>query len=248
MFTEAEIRAALENNEFFLEYLPTISLSDERCVGGEALIRWRKGDRIVPPMEFIPQVEGTLLSGLITYWVVEHVAEEFGNWLRDTENVHIGINVPPEVWGRGGIEYAARKSHVYDLAHKFVLEVSERGIPDKIGVDTINNHGHSNVLIALDDVLSREAHLLVLARLKVDIIKIDKSFANRILRDDWPTREDTKILAVCSAAEHLVIFEGVEKKKQVDVLKAAGIRFVQGWYFSRSLPAEEFRSYISAHS
>jgi sensor c-di-GMP phosphodiesterase-like protein len=157
MFTETEIRSALENDEFCLEYLPVISLDDERCVGGEALIRWRRGDRIVPPMEFIPLVEGTVLSGLITYWIIDLVAEELGDWLRQTENVYIAINVPPEVWGRGGFEYAARKVGLYDLAQKFVLEVTERGLPDQIGVEDINSHGGTDVLIALDDVIKREA-------------------------------------------------------------------------------------------
>ncbi|MGB0841905.1 MAG: EAL domain-containing protein, partial [Pseudoalteromonas shioyasakiensis] len=67
MITLAEIEAALDNNEFFLEYLPTIRLSDNRCVGAEALIRWQRNDKVVPPLEFIPLIEGSVLSGMITY-------------------------------------------------------------------------------------------------------------------------------------------------------------------------------------
>lgn len=247
MFTETEIRSALENNEFCLEYLPVISLDDERCVGGEALIRWRRGDRIVPPMEFIPLVEGTVLSGLITYWIIDLVAEELGAWLRQTENVYIAINVPPEVWGRGGFEYAARKVGLYDLAQKFVLEVTERGLPDQIGVADINSHGGTDVLIALDDVIKREANLVVLARLNVDIVKIDKSFTDKILLDGWPTIEDKRLLGLLTLVDKIVIFEGVETKQQVEVLKKEGAQYVQGFYFSRPLRAEEFKAYCAAH-
>lgn len=66
MISIETMRAGLAQGEFFLEYLPTISLADGQCIGAEALIRWRRATGVVPPMEFIPFAEGTLLSGLIT--------------------------------------------------------------------------------------------------------------------------------------------------------------------------------------
>jgi sensor c-di-GMP phosphodiesterase-like protein len=109
------IRSGLKGGEFFLEYLPTISLDDGHCVGAEALIRWRRPSGIIPPDDFIPVAENTPLSGLITYWVMETVGEELGDWLRDHDDVHVSINVPPEVLGRGGLEYAASKSGLNNL-------------------------------------------------------------------------------------------------------------------------------------
>jgi sensor c-di-GMP phosphodiesterase-like protein len=82
MIDTAALRNALVQGEFYLEYLPTIALADGRCIGGEELIRWRRPTRIVPPSEFIPLVENTPLSGLLTYWVIETVAAELGDWLR----------------------------------------------------------------------------------------------------------------------------------------------------------------------
>src|SRR6266536_263836 len=110
MFDLRVIRDGLTNGEFFLEYLPTWLLENNRCVGAEALIRWRRPSGIVQPGQFIPLIENTPLSGLITYWVIDRVAEELGAWLRSNEGVHISINVPPEILGRGGLEYAVRKS------------------------------------------------------------------------------------------------------------------------------------------
>jgi sensor c-di-GMP phosphodiesterase-like protein len=247
VFTQDEIRAALENNEFFLEYLPIVCLEDGRCVGGEALVRWKQAERIVPPMEFIPLVEGTILAGLLTYRVIELVAEEMGEWLRETQDIYISINVPPELWGRGGVNYALQKSHLAEHKDRIVLEVTERGVPDKLGVETINNHGYMNVRIALDDVMANEAYLIFLARLKVDVIKIDRHFADRILAPGWPTREDEVFLRLCAESDRTIIVEGVEQAEQVIVLRDAGVRYAQGWHFSRALPADAFKAYYAAH-
>jgi hypothetical protein len=126
-----EIQEGLAKEEFFLEYLPTCSLKSNRCVGAEALIRWRRGSTVLPG-EFIPRVENTPLSGLLTYWVIETVGRELGSWLRTHAGVHLHINVPPEILGRGGIAYAVAKAGLMDVAHKIVLEVTERGVPDKL--------------------------------------------------------------------------------------------------------------------
>jgi sensor c-di-GMP phosphodiesterase-like protein len=76
------VREALARGELFLEYLPLIAVPEGRCVGAEALVRWRRSDRVVMPNEFTPLIEETPLSGLLTYWVIETVAVELGGWLR----------------------------------------------------------------------------------------------------------------------------------------------------------------------
>ena len=119
------IHDGLVQGEFFLEYLPTVSLDDGRCVGAEALARWRRSSGVVQPDEFMPFIEGTYLSGLLTYWVLETVSEELGDWLRIHKELDIGINVPPEILGRGGLEYASTKAGVSDLRDQVVLEPAE---------------------------------------------------------------------------------------------------------------------------
>ena len=109
MISADAIRDGLVTGEFFLEYLPTVSLADGRCLGAEALTRWRRSSGVVQPDDFIPLIEGTHLSGMLTYWVLETVAKELGDWLRVHKELDISINVPPEIIGRGGLEYAARK-------------------------------------------------------------------------------------------------------------------------------------------
>src|SRR4051812_37224470 len=115
MIDLAAVREGLAPNEVFLPYLPTISLTTRPCGGGRALIRWRRPGGVVPPGEFIPLIENTPLSGLVTYWVIDTVSAELGAFLRATPDFHVGINVPPEILGRGGMEYAATRSGLAEV-------------------------------------------------------------------------------------------------------------------------------------
>jgi sensor c-di-GMP phosphodiesterase-like protein len=102
MSISEDIRAALDRGELFLEYLPTVVLADSHCVGAEALVRWRRGDVVLPAGAFIPLIENTPVSGTLTYWVLDTVAAQLGAWLTANADVHVSINVPPEILGRGG--------------------------------------------------------------------------------------------------------------------------------------------------
>lgn len=247
MFSIEEIKTALNNGEFFLEYIPTISLVDRRCVGGEALIRWNKGDRILKPMEFIPDIENTPASGIITYWVIDNVAKELRSWMLAQNTVRISINIPPEIFGRGGLEYAAEKSQLLEVADKLMLEVTERGLPDPLGIAGINAAAQTKVLIALDDVSLSDANLFVLSRIPASIIKLDKSFVDEMLLPNWSSQKIASLAALIRDGNLHVIAEGVETARQVAILKNAGIQMAQGWYFSPSLPAEDFIAYFAIH-
>jgi sensor c-di-GMP phosphodiesterase-like protein len=247
MSVATEVRAALYGGDLFLEYLPIVSLQDHRCVGGEALIRWRRGSRIVEPLEFIPQIENTPMSGLVTYWVIDRVAHELASWLRAHDGVHLAINIPPEVFGRGGLEYAAAKSDLLDIAYKFVLEITERGVPDKLGVDELNARPRGGVLVALDDVCASDASLLVVSQVRVDIVKIDKSCVDQMIRENWSPKKISALSSLIRAADVAAIAEGVETGAQVEILRNAGIGMAQGWFFSHPLSAADFMAYFSAH-
>ena len=236
------IRDGLSRNEFFLEYLPTIALADGRCIGGEALIRWRRDGRIVPPGEFIPAIENTWASGLITYWVFDAVMDQLGAWLKENPDAHLSINAPPEVLGRGGIGYAAARSGLSALASQIIVEITERGIPDLIAVQSINERGGTDVRIALDDVtLVGAANLLVLARCNFDAIKLDKSLIDQIAADSPPPEWLRFVKSLReSFSRLLVIAEGVDTEYQAVMLREAAIPAAQGFYFSRPLAAEAF--------
>lgn len=239
-----EVRKAILNNEFFLEYLPTVVLRSGRCAGAEALIRWRHDGKVVPPLDFIPFVENTPLSGLLTYWVIEQVGSELGHWLKhEKTSVHIGINVPPELLGRGGLEYAEIKAKLGDISHKLVMEVSERGMIDQLGLHDLNERVGHNALIALDDVQLRELSSLLLARVKVDIIKLDKSGVEALARDKDPAMIET-VRAMATLPGLAIIGEGVETWDEANMLTDLGVEYAQGFLFSRPIPAQAFMAYF----
>ena len=241
------IRAALDKDEFFLEYLPILSIEPERCVGAEALLRWQRPAGVTFPDDFVPLAENTPLSGLLTYWVIDRVALEMGDWLRKQDGVEMHINVPPEILGRGGLEYAAQKSGLHDVRHKIVLEITERGVPDQLGLHAIDLAARQGVRIALDDVRIDPANVMVLSRCNAQIIKIDKS----VLLDNGVSgslpRWAEALSVLLKTTDLEVIAEGVETAKQLAMLRAAGVRRVQGHYFSAPLRADAFLHYFRQH-
>ena len=210
----------MTQGEFFLEYLPTVSLADGGCVGAEALARWRRPSGVVPPGEFIHLIEGTPISGLLTYWVIETVARELGEWLGAHEEVHIGINVPPEILGRGGLEYAATKTGLARLRRQIVLEVTERGLPDRLGVAALEAASRTGVRIALDDVTLSGANLAVLSRCTLDVIKLDRSLVAQITPECPCPGWLAGLSALLQSTRVEVIGEGVETEAQVAALRA----------------------------
>ena len=247
MITTDAIRDGLDQGEFFLEYLPTVSLADGRCVGAEALSRWRRSSGVVQPDEFIPFVEGTYLAGTLTYWVMETVSKELGDWLRVHPELSIGINVPPEILGRGGLEYAATKTGLSEIRNQIILEVTERGIPDNLGIAALEAASGSGVRIALDDVTLSPANLVILSRCALDLIKIDQSLVGQIT----PERPLPAWLSGLSALLQsprlsIIVAEGVNTEEQVKALRSAGVSMAQGFYFSRPIAAENLKAYHSA--
>ena len=248
MFDLKTIRDGFEKGEFALEYLPIISLDQERCVGAEALLRWERPSGVVLPDAFIALTENTPLSGLLTYWVIDQVAIELGDWLRSHDGITLHINVPPEILGRGGLEYAAQKSGLSELRHKIVLEITERGLPDQMGLQALDTAARQGVRIAMDDVKIDPAHVLILSRCNVQIIKLDKSVLLDRGEDGSMPRWAEALAVLLKTTDLEVIAEGVETAEQLALLKAAGVRQVQGYYFSQPLRAVAFLQYYRLHA
>ena len=247
--TPLTVREALQRGELFLEYLPLIAVPEGRCVGAEALVRWQRSDGLVMPDRFIPVIEDTPISGLVTCWIVETIGAELGDWLRLHDDVQLSINVPPEILGRGGLEYAADRAGLLDQSHKLVMEITERGLPDKLGARALEMAGQAGIRIALDDVVFGGRNLVVLSRCNIHILKVDRSLTAQIGSPDYPQPPPwlDHLAALQLGAELAIIVEGVEAREQVDTLVAAGVKLVQGFYFSRPLKAADFIAYHARH-
>jgi EAL domain-containing protein (putative c-di-GMP-specific phosphodiesterase class I) len=200
---------------------------------------------VVQPGDFIPLVEGTHLSGMLTYWVLETVSKELGDWLQVHKEMHIGVNVPPEILGRGGLEYVSTKAGVSDIRNQIIVEVTERGIPDNLGLAALEAASRSGVRIALDDCTLSATHLVILSRCTLDLIKTDGSLVAQITPECPRPAWLSGLSAVLQSTRVEIIAEGVETEAQAEALRAAGVSMAQGFYFSRPISAEALKAFCS---
>ena len=240
------IEVAFERREFFLKYQPIVSLQDGRCLGAEALIRWKRPDgSTMDAGGFMPIVDRTPLSGIITYWVIDTVAAELNDWLDAHPQANIAINIPPEILGRGGLDYAAKKSGLRARAGQLILEITEQGVPDQQGLDALNRVPETGARIALDDTMLSGANLALLMRCHFDFVKLDQSLVQQIdgdVRQRRPAWLDG-LAALLGSTPLQIVAEGVETPVQTEVLKSAGVQWAQGHVLSPPLSLDAFIQY-----
>jgi sensor c-di-GMP phosphodiesterase-like protein len=240
MITTEDVRAGMERGEMFVTYLPTVTLANARCIGAEALVRWKRGLEILPGGDFVPLIENTPMSGALTYWVIDTVATELGEWLGGHSDAHISINVPPEILGRGGIEYAATRSGLRSRIGQIILEITERGVPDRLGLDALNYMAERGVQLALDDTMLTGANLALLARCNFRLVKLDRELIGRLKPGAPPPAWLEGLRSLLQSSKLQVVAEGVESEHQAQTLLSAGVQMGQGYLFSTPLAATEF--------
>jgi sensor c-di-GMP phosphodiesterase-like protein len=241
-----EIEAAFERREFFLEYQPIVSLQDGGCLGAEALIRWKRRDgSTLDAGGFMTSTDRTPLSGLITYWVIDTVAVELNDWLDTHHGANIAINIPPEILGRGGLDYAAKKSGLRARSGQLILEITERGVPDQQGLDALNRVPETGARVALDDTTLSGTNLALLMRCHFDFVKVDQLLVQQIGGDSDRRRPAwlDGLAALLDRTPLQIIAEGIESPVQYEVLKDAGVQWGQGHLLSKPLSIEAFKRY-----
>ena len=241
------IRAGLNRGELFVEYLPTMDLANGACVGAEALVRWRRGGVVLTASEFMPMVENTPLSGTLTYWVIDTAAAELGEWLGANPDVQIGINVPAEILGRGGLEYAAQRSGLNAHVGQIVLEITEHGIPDRLGLTALQLMAERGVRVALDDVMLSGTNLALLTRCNFSMVKLSAELIGEIRLDLPAPQWLSGLRSLLHSCSLTVVAEGVETDFQARSLHEAGVQFAQGHLYSRPLRSRELFDFHAAH-
>lgn len=235
-----EIVQALHRGEFFLNYLPMVSLEDAHCVGAEALLRWRRRKAVLRAGSFMPFIEDTPVSSLITYWVIDTVAAELGQWLDRHPDAHVSVNIPSELLGRAGLAYAAANSELQGHASQLVLEITQRCIPDRLGLAALQALARSGMRIALDDTMLTGTNLSLLARSDFAVLKLDRELTWQLGRErprpDWIDG----LVALLHSGPLQVVAEGVESEYQAEQLRSIGVQFAQGHLFSTPVTARSF--------
>jgi diguanylate cyclase (GGDEF)-like protein/PAS domain S-box-containing protein len=243
---EVDLGHAIENGELFLLYQPLFSLEDQTLVGVEALVRWHHPERgIVPPDEFIPFAEHHGLIGRIDSFVLDEACRQLAEWiLRDgwPSGFTVAVNVSGrELTDTGFAALVAEAIRRHAIAPERVcLEITETAFIGGWGEmqETLAALSSLGVRLALDDFGTGYLSLAHLQRTKVDILKIDRSFVERIGRSE----RDREIVAAVTAISHAfglsVVGKGVETDNQLDSLAGLDCDQGQGFLLARPMSAE----------
>ncbi len=246
----ADLQLAVRKKEFIVFYQPIIELASGRCIGAEALIRWRRPDgSIVRPDLFVPLAEESGLILPMTDQVIAAVVEELGDTLRADRALHVAVNVAAHDIKTGRIiDVVSQTLAGTDIrTEQLWMEATERGCMDiasaRVTLARARELGHS---MALDDFGTGYSNLQYLQGLPMDALKIDKSFVSTIGTGAATSAVIDHIIAMAKSLNLFIVAEGVETLEQAAYLGQHGVDFAQGWLFAKPLPANQFIDFYRA--
>ena len=238
---EADLRCALHKGEFELHYQPQVDVTRGRVTGLEALIRWRSPERgLVSPAEFIPMAEQIGMIDEVGAWVLHQACLQAASW---PDGMTVAVNASPLQFetGRFAQTVADVLQSTHLPPHRLEVEVTENLLLQDTGevMGTLAALRELGVRLVLDDFGTGYASLSQLSRFKFDKIKIDRSFVSP---DGASAQNSVIVRSVAALGSGLgipITAEGVETATQLDQIKADGCTCVQGYYFSRPVPADD---------
>jgi EAL domain-containing protein (putative c-di-GMP-specific phosphodiesterase class I)/GGDEF domain-containing protein/PAS domain-containing protein len=247
-----DLQHAVENQELLLHYQPKVDTASGRLVGMEALVRWAHREwGMISPAEFIPVAEDTGMIVAIGRWVLREACRQNAAWQKaGLRPIRVAVNLsarqfrsdnlPNEIDEALADSGLPASSLELEITESMVMEDPERviGLLDKI-------RGRG-VHLSLDDFGTGHSSLAHLKRFPIDCVKIDRAFIK-----DMPGNTDDvaiakTIVAMAKALDLSTVAEGVETEAQYELLKTLGCDEIQGYFFSRPLPADDFLAYYRA--
>ena len=239
-------RTALENEEFLVFYQPKVD-SRKRClVGAEGLVRWKHDGEMVSPGAFIPPLEQSGEILFLDYYVLQKACLDIRKWIDEgIEPVRISVN-----FSRKDLADRELPDNINHIIQEFgvdkdliEIEVTETvdDVEHGILADFINRLHELGIMTAIDDFGSGYSSLSTLREFEVHTLKIDRSFINT---DDFSWKDEIILMNIITMAKQLgieVLTEGVEREDQLSFVNNAGCDVIQGFYFDRPLPEEDFR-------
>jgi diguanylate cyclase (GGDEF)-like protein/PAS domain S-box-containing protein len=246
-----DLRRAIENHEFILEYQPQISLETGRVVGAEALIRWQHPERgLIPPGQFIPTAEESGLIVEIGDWVLQEACNHASAWHGTAAaDVVVAVNISALQFRRGKLASSVRRALAASgiPAKRLELEMTESGIirdTDYV-LRTMEQIKTIGTRLSIDDFGTGYSSLSYLQRFNISKLKIDRSFITDIR---YNANNETIVRAIIQLAHGLgikTIAEGVEDEETIDIIRAHGCDEVQGFLYAKPMPAEHFVDYVA---
>jgi diguanylate cyclase (GGDEF)-like protein/PAS domain S-box-containing protein len=247
---EVELRQAINNNELVLYYQPIHDIKTGKVVSAEALIRWLHPQRgLISPIEFIPLAEDIGFIVDIGDWVLEQACNQAQIWQNQWSCApKISVNISSAQLHRTDFFDKLKNVLVQSQLppELLTLEMTESLlIEEDINIlaklRTIRDFG---IDLSIDDFGTGYSSLSYLKRFPISILKIDRAFIKDITINSEDEALTCAILSIAQSLNLKVVAEGVEEKAQCDLLAKHNCQFVQGYLFSKPLPAEVFAAYI----
>tara|TARA_R110000868_G_scaffold49287_2_gene159025 strand:- start:58608 stop:60257 length:1650 start_codon:yes stop_codon:yes gene_type:complete len=245
-----ETKAALRSGNLRLVYQPVVELATGRCVGAEALIRWQQRDgSYINPEVFIPVAEQSALIGQISTFVARRACEDLGNLLRTHPEAHLSLNMTAydvtsgdivrtleDTFGRAGVP----PTSVW-------LELTERSLIDfETSCGKLSALRDAGYRIVIDDFGTGYSNLQYLQEMKLDALKIDKSFVDVIGRQTANRSVIETIIELATTLELDIVAEGIETQAQLSFLRQRNVRLGQGYFIARPMELADFVAFYAA--
>jgi diguanylate cyclase (GGDEF)-like protein len=248
-----DLRRAIERKEFVLHYQPQIDLMTGHIVGAEALIRWQHPEwGLVFPGKFIGVAEDTGLIQPMGEWVLREACRQNKAWQSaGLPHIDIAVNLSAKQFDHSHIAHLTTEVlKESGLEAKYLeLEVTESMIMQNVeqSISVMNMLKTIGVKLSIDDFGTGYSSLSYLKRFPLDKLKIDQSFVRDIEVDADDAAIVTAIIGLAKSLNLRVIAEGVEKKLQLDFLRKGDCDEMQGYFFSKPIPAAEFEALLRKH-
>jgi len=248
---EQRLGRAIEANELRLYYQPQWSLESGEMTGVEALVRWQDPERgLIPPAEFIPIAEQTVLIDHIGRWVLNEACDQIARW--QAAGLHIprvAVNVSPQQLRYHSLpDEVAKALERTGIAPELLeLELTESALmaPNLEPVAMLKQLRVLGVRLAIDDFGTGYSSLAYLKRFPLDLLKIDKSFTDDLLESDEARAIVETIIVLGHKLGLRVLAEGVETEAQRSLLNTLGCHQYQGYLASKPLPVAELEALLA---
>ena len=239
------LRQALQKEEFVLHYQPQFDLKDGAIVGVEALIHWAPAESaVVPPEEFIPLLEENGLIVPVGEWVLRTACAQHHAWCHTGYRpIRIAVNASARQFNEGDLlETVSRILQECPLLPGLLeIEITESALMQNmpLAIERLQALGKMGVGIAMDDFGTGYSSLGYLKQLPIDVLKVDEIFIRDIASNPADAAIAQAIISMAHSLGMKVVAEGVKTREQMELLRAEGCDFAQGFYFSLPLPSNE---------
>ena len=246
---ESALHKAIERNELVLHYQPVIDVRVGRMLGVEALMRWQRDGKLVPPGDFIPLAEETGLIVPLSEWALREAARQAKVWQQAFGFAEsIAVNLPSRMFERSDL---VENIHDYvtqaGVPHRVIkLEITERTLMKDLQqvIPSLHRLNEIGIEISIDDFGTDYSSLAYLTMLPISELKIDRSFVKDLGITPQSAAVVNAIIALARALGLRVVAEGVETLRQMDSLHKLGCNVMQGFLFSKALPADELQRWL----